>query len=263
MDVLEKKQIPQDMLKYVEALRYDNDRIYFEGSASLIRTKYAGDVDLLTYIKGDNQMYVKFKDILDKSDAIDNMYFTEGKVQLFDGKKLRFYKTAELKPEMLKNPKKIDFVKLDYVILLSGLFVELSIIYTVRNGQKVTAEDIIKSVKIDYNHYVEDGQIFKALKRLFIIIKLLDIDKSHKTLDGLLQFFNSDAGRLYKQASALKAIVLFREHFKDAQSERIAESVYKNLGFKDSISKIQSHIHQNEKIFNKAAMDYYEETFED
>lgn len=263
MDVLEKRQIPQDMLKYVEALRYDNDNIYFEGSASLIRTKYAGDVDLLTYIKGDSQIYSKFKDILEKSDALDNMYFTEGKVQFFDGKKKRFYKKDELEPDMLKNPKKIDFIKLDYVVLLNGLFVELSIIYTVRNGQKVTAEDIIKSVKVDYNHYVEDGQIFKALKRLFIIIKLMDIDKSHKTLDGLLHFFNSDAGRLYKQASALKAIVLFSEHFHDAESERIAESVYKNLGYKDDIKNIQSHIKENEKIYNKAANDYYEETFED
>ena len=76
-DVLEKNKIPQELVQYISALRYKNEQIFFEGSASLIRNNYSGDIDLQCFIDANLDLYPEFKKILDKTDAIDNMYFIE------------------------------------------------------------------------------------------------------------------------------------------------------------------------------------------
>ena len=263
-DVLEKNQIPQDLVKYVSALRYDNATVFLEGSASLIRNQYSGDLDFSSFIDGSPKLFEEFSKIQKKTDAIDNMYFIEGKVQLRDGKKLRWYNPKEFTPKMVDKPSLIDFIKLDYVILMKGIFTELSIIYTIKRSpsDRATTDEILNEIKKNYNEYLEDGQYFKAMKRMFTIIKITDLPEANKVLESMLKgLFNTETGKLYQITSALKAIVLFQEHFKDAEAKRIAESVYKNLGYKDDIKNIDKHIKHNQKIFNQDALDYYEEHF--
>ncbi len=263
MDVLEKNKIPQQLVQYISALRYKNEQIFFEGSASLIRNNYSGDIDLQCFIDADLDMYPEFKKILDKTDKIDNMYFIEGKVQLQDGKKVRWYKPAEFVPTMVKNYNLIDFIKLDYVLLLNGIFTELSIIYTIKRDDRDTPEEILNAIKKDYNGYIADGQIFKAMKRLFTIVKITDLPEANRVLESMVKgLFNTEGGKLYKLNSALKAIVLFKEHFQSTEDNRIAEQVYKNLGYKDDIKNIDKHIKANARIYDEDAMDYYNENFE-
>jgi len=258
MDILEKKKIPQDILIYVNALRYDNGQILFMGSASLIRMKYSSDIDLMEYIKIDGDVYTKIKSILDKTDRTDNMYFIEGKVQSKDEKKSRWYKKDKFKPSMVEDYTNISFIKLDYIILIHGIFTELSIIYTA-DTNKENPNDLIEKIKQDYKDFLNEGQYYKAMKRLFSIIKLKGEDKEHKKLDDMTKvLFNSDVGKLYKETSVLKAIVLFNNHFKD---NRTAEHVYNNLGYKDDIKNINKHIEANEEEYNKEAYAYYKKHF--
>lgn len=261
-DVLEKNKIPQEIVKYISALRYKNEQIFFEGSASLIRNNYSGDIDLQCFIDANLDLFSEFKKILEKTDAIDNIYFIEGKVQLKDGKKVRWYDIEEFVPTMVKNFNMIDFIKLDYVLLLNGIFTELSIIYTIKRDDRDTPEEILNAIKKDYNGYIADGQYFKSLKRLFTIIKMTDLPEANKVLESMVKgLFNTEGGKLYKLNSALKAIVLFKEHFNSAEENRIAEQVYRNLGYKDDISNIEKHIKHNGAIYNQDALDFYDVNF--
>ena len=149
MDVLEKKAISQEILQYVKPLQYDNNQIFLMGSSSLLRMKYPSDVDLMTNIAHGGEMYAKIKDILEKTDKVDNQYFVEGKVQMTDGKKMKWYGKNGFKKEMVKDHSNISFIKLDYIISLNGIFTELSIIYSVYANQQ-SDEEIIKNVKEDY-----------------------------------------------------------------------------------------------------------------
>jgi len=264
-DVLEKNPIPQDLVKYVSALRYKNGKILFEGSASLVRNQYHGDLDFQSFINPSPELFAEFSKIQKQTDAIDNMYFIEGKIQMRDGEKLRWYKIEDLTSKMLDKPTQIDFVKLDYVILMGGIFTELSSIYTIKRSpsERATDEEILNEIKKDYNGYLKDGDYFKALKRLFTIIKVTDFPEANIVLEKMLKgLFNTDTGKLYKLNSALKATVLFKDHFKDEQSKRIAESVYRNLGYKDDIKNINHHINHNAKIYNENALSYYNDNFE-
>jgi hypothetical protein len=258
MDILEKKNIPQGLLEYINPLRYDNGQIFLVGSASLIRMNYASDIDLMTYIHPNAELYNNIKSILDKTDGIDNMYFIEGKVQYNNDKKNRWYNKDKFKPSMVKDYKDINFIKLDYIVLIHGLFTELSIIYTVNTGGE-NPNEIIESVQKDYNDFVKEGQYYKAMKRLFTIIKLKGEDKTHNKLTDMTKvLFNSDVGKLYKETSVLKAIVLYNNKFKD---NRTAEYVYNNLGYKDNINNINKHIEENENIYNADALAYYKKHF--
>tara|TARA_R110000868_G_scaffold188876_2_gene431723 strand:- start:506 stop:1303 length:798 start_codon:yes stop_codon:yes gene_type:complete len=263
-DILEKKQIPQELVKYINALRCQNEPIYFEGSASLVRNQYASDIDLQSFITGTPDLFAEFSKIQDKTDKIDNMYFIEGKVQMRDETKVRWYKLEDFVPQMVAKPSLIDFIKLDYVLLLNGIFTELSIIYTIKRpeSKRNTTDEILNAIKTDYNGYLKDGQYYKSMKRMFTIIKITDLEGANKVLEDMVKnLFNTNSGKIYKVNSALKAIVLFQEYYKDDQSKRMAEQVYRNLGYKDDIKNIDKHIKHNENIYNQDALDYYETHF--
>lgn len=257
MDVLEKKPIPQELLQYVKPLQYDNHQIFFMGSGSLLRMKYPADVDLMSPIDHGGEMYDKIDAILDKADNVDNMFFIEGKIQMKNGKKIKWYGKG-FKKAMTKDHNNISFIKLDYVILLNGIFSELSIIYSIDDDKKTDA-DIVKTVKEDFDDYISTGEWYKALKRLFSIIKLENTDPQRKILGGLEKFFNSEYGKLYKTNNILKAIILYRGYFKDAKAKETAKYVYKNIGYTDDISNINKHIDENEKIYNDAGREYYKD----
>jgi hypothetical protein len=264
-DILEKNKIPQELVKYISALRYKNEQIFFEGSASLIRNQYASDIDLQTFITGSPDLFAEFSKIQDKTDKIDNIYFIEGKVQMRDETKARWYKREDFKEKMVAKSSKISFIKLDYVLLINSIFTELSIIYTIKRPEEErdTTDEILNAIKTDYNGYLKDGQYYKSMKRMFTIIKITDLEGSHKVLEDMVKgLFNTESGKLYKLNSALKAIVLFREYYKDEHSKRMAEQVYRNLGYKDDIKNIEKHIKHNEAIYNQDALEYYTEHFE-
>ena len=200
MDILARREPPQELLKFISKLTWKPNKLMLLGSASLESQKYYADFDLVSYItKNRDKPFNTLYKILSKTMKTKGMYFIEGKIQVSDKNKKRFYKLEDLKEEMFE--KKFQFIKLDYVIKINTLFYELSINYTFESSS--TKEEIIKAIEKEEKELINDGEFYKALKRRFSIAKL---KKDKPTMVRLTKLFNSPTGEMYKNVAIMKAI---------------------------------------------------------
>ena len=200
MDILARREPPQELLKFISKLTWKPNKMMLLGSASLESQKYYADFDLVSYItKNRDKPFNTLYKILSKTMKTKGMYFIEGKIQVSDKNKKRFYKLDDLKDEMFE--KTFQFIKLDYVIKIGTLFYELSINYTFESSS--TKEEIIKAIEKEEKELISDGEFYKALKRRFSIAKL---KKDKPTMVRLTKLFNSPTGEMYKDVSIMKAI---------------------------------------------------------
>ena len=88
------------------------------------------------------------------------------------------------------------------------MFKDISIIYNFHNIKEDTPTKI-ERLKADYNELVQEGDIYKSLKRLFSIYK---IKKEYPKLKQLTQLFNSNIGKLYETNSNLKTLQLLKTY---------------------------------------------------
>lgn len=200
MDILARREPPQELLKFINKLTWKPNKMMLLGSASLESQKYYADFDLVSYItKNREKPFTTLYKILSKTTKTKGMYFIEGKIQVSDKNKKRFYKLDDLKEEMFDKP--FQFIKLDYVIKIGTLFYEMSINYTFESSS--TKEEIIKAIEKEEKELINDGEFYKALKRRFSIAKL----KKEKTaMIKLTKLFNSPTGEMYKDVAIMKAI---------------------------------------------------------
>lgn len=200
MDILARREPPQELLKFISKLTWKPNKMMLLGSASLESQKYYADFDLVSYItKNREKPFTTLYKILSKTTKTKGMYFIEGKIQVSDKNKKRFYKLDDLKEEMFDKP--FQFIKLDYVIKIGTLFYEMSINYTFESSS--TKEEIIKAIEKEEKELINDGEFYKALKRRFSIAKL----KKNKTaMIKLTKLFNSPTGEMYKDVAIMKAI---------------------------------------------------------
>ena len=200
MDILARREPPQELLKFISKLTWKPNKMMLLGSASLESQKYYADFDLVSYItKNRDKPFNTLYKILSKTMKTKGMYFIEGKIQVSDKNKKRFYKLDDLKDEMFDKP--FQFIKLDYVIKINTLFYELSINYTFESSS--TKEEIIKAIEKEEKELISDGEFYKALKRRFSIAKL---KKDKPTMVRLTKLFNSLTGEMYKDVAIMKAI---------------------------------------------------------
>jgi hypothetical protein len=200
MDILARREPPQELLKFISKLTWKPNKMMLLGSASLESQKYYADFDLVSYItKNRDKPFNTLYKILSKTMKTKGMYFIEGKIQVSDKNKKRFYKLEDLKEEMFE--KTFQFIKLDYVIKINTLFYELSINYTFESSS--TKEEIIKAIEKEEKELISDGEFYKALKRRFSIAKL---KKDKPTMVRLTKLFNSPTGEMYKDVAIMKAI---------------------------------------------------------
>jgi hypothetical protein len=200
MDILARREPPQELLKFISKLTWKPNKMMLLGSASLESQKYYADFDLVSYItKNRDKPFNTLYKILSKTMKTKGMYFIEGKIQVSDKNKKRFYKLEDLNEEMFE--KTFQFIKLDYVIKIGTLFYELSINYTFESSS--TKEEIIKAIEKEEKELISDGEFYKALKRRFSIAKL---KKDKPTMVKLTKLFNSPTGEMYKDVAIMKAI---------------------------------------------------------
>jgi hypothetical protein len=200
MDILARREPPQELLKFISKLTWKPNKMMLLGSASLESQKYYADFDLVSYItKNRDKPFNTLYKILSKTMKTKGMYFIEGKIQVSDKNKKRFYKLEDLNEEMFEKP--FQFIKLDYVIKIGTLFYELSINYTFESSS--TKEEIIKAIEKEEKELISDGEFYKALKRRFSIAKL---KKDKPTMVKLTKLFNSPTGEMYKDVAIMKAI---------------------------------------------------------
>ena len=157
--------------------KFKKYKVQLLGSSSLeYVNKYASDYDFYTNINLERKIdsvYDFLNNVLSIND--ENIYFIELKFQFLNGKKKKF-KTLDnlVLPDI--NRDEIDYIKIDYIIYNNYEFKEMSIIYDL-NREVKTQEAIMKTLQNDINEYYKEGHIYKALKRVFSLLRLYDDQK--------------------------------------------------------------------------------------
>ena len=252
------RRVPNNpFLKQLMTLfKFKKYKVQLLGSSSLeYVNKYASDYDFYTNIhleKKIDSVYDFLNKVLSIND--ENIYFIELKFQLLNGEKIKFRTLDNLVLPAI-NRDEIDFIKIDYIIYNNYEFKEMSIIYDL-NREVKTQEAIMKTLQNDINEYYKEGHIYKALKRVFSLLRLYD-DK--KMMVKLSYLFNDDTyGKLYKIQNDLKTILEMRKRYGDkklvvkkimANFQKIGLSVMNNTQLKD-------HIKMIEKKINDEALNY-------
>jgi len=259
MDISEKKNIPQDLMPYIKLLQLDNNKINLLGTGGLKSQFYYSDFDLFSSIEkklSDNDLFNKIYKIIDDTNNNNNMYFIEGKIQFLDGDKKRFYSIDELeKKDFIYS--KIEFIKLDYVLNYLNIFTELSIIYSLNSkfDEDEDEDKYIESITNDMDEFYKEGNYYKVLKRLFAILNFKQAKGKLKNKDLLIilsSFFNSDIGKMYQQASNLKAIKLLLENYDDEETIKRVLINLKDIKIKPNLKKIDFEISNLMKKVNEA-----------
>ena len=236
--------------------KFKKYKVQLLGSSSLeYVNKYASDYDFYTNINLEEKkdsVYGFLNNVLSIND--ENIYFIELKFQLLNGEKIKF-KTLDNLVLPAINRDEIDFIKIDYIIYNNYEFKETSIIYDL-NREVKTKEAIIKTLQNDINEFYKEGHIYKALKRVFSLLRLYD-DK--KMMVKLSYLFNDDTyGKFYKIQNNLKTILEMRKRYGAqklvvkkimANFQKIGLSVMNNTQLKD-------HIKMIEKKINDEALNY-------
>jgi hypothetical protein len=202
------------------------------GSASLRSTLYVNDYDLHEYFKSNssnalNRITQHFKKLFKDTYKDSSKWIIDFKVgidpygETEEERKLRWDRHDIARSyKILKNGSKKYFkdcildptiMKIDYVLLLNGQFIEISENYNITikgHSNKIDSSfknEIIEEIK----KYKKEGNLFKAYKREFSLLRRENKDKNRQT--QLIQLFNSEAGYINKIINNLKLILLMIE----------------------------------------------------
>ena len=266
MDVIEKKYPSMEIEKYVSLLKYKHDTISLLGTGGNASQNYPSDIDLFTKIttkETSEQAYSEFMDMIDEVLETPNMYFIEFKIQTVDGEKHKFQTIKELEDGFDFFDKyfvnNVDYCKFDFVLLINGLYVELSSIY-VFNPEELDYDVLKKSLGDDMVELMDEGKYYKSLKRLFALYKLYE-PPNRKKLIEISRLFNSDTGALYKTNSILKAIQLMQENYvNDEKIDKLNKYVFNNLGF-DNYEDIDNIVKDYDNLINHEGLSFYKKYY--
>ena len=256
MNVLQQKNITEEIYDFIVPLKYKNNYIALLGTAGLQSQLYPSDLDLFCIIttkETPRTLNDNIRNILYKVSLCPNMYFIEAKNQYTNGDKNKYFHVDDYKFD--KSISELDFIKLDFVIYINYNFLELSIIYSFKLIDDMPI--LSKQLKDDITTYKNDGMYYKALKRLFAIYKLQqenNIDNS-SILVLLSRFFNSNVGMIYKRNSQLKAIKLLMEHYDDISVLKKIKIALDDMKLYSDID-IDKVIKNNDKLINDAAFEF-------
>jgi len=259
MDVLQKRYPPKIISPYVNILKYKNSPVELLGTGGNESQNYPSDIDLFSKIitnENAQSSYEEFNKMIDEIEERDDMFFVEFKVQQKNGNKFKFMSMDEIRDknyEYLKYfNKDIDYCKFDFILLINGMFIELSIIY-VFNKDPLDYDVLKLSLSNDMIELIDEDKYYKSLKRLFAILKL-DEKPDKEALVNISRLFNSAVGELYKKNSVLKAIKLYQETYPN--EKKLPQYVFKNLGFKN-IDKMDDIIKDYDSLINREGYKFY------
>ena len=248
------------------------------GSNSLNTIIYKTDFDLQENIKiktiKDYLKYVsKFQQMFTSFQKSDTIYITDFKSGYYKTKPVRWdysdimngFKIIDdivtinlVDTLQLQNNK----IKIDLIALIKGQFVEFSCNYYFHKNE-IDVADIYKSLLLDVNKYYHSKKFMKMLKRL-LSYRLI----RNESVDDIVNFLNSEAGKLYQFQHHLDIILFVIEenisfHHKsvDQAINKLIESLpneYKKIAsqratWKNILHKINNAIH---KDLNVLVMDF-------
>ena len=242
MNILEKRKLKTELYDIIKNVEVFDTKLKLAGSASLRSMMYYSDYDFNCKIRVRKQtpIFNEFKRILSFSN--DKLYFIEFKIEYIDGTKIKLRNVNDIKLSVFKN---ISFIKIDYIVFLDFVFKEVSIMYIFKENDMDT-DDIIKKLTDDYSELIDNGEKFKAMKRVFSVYK---IQKDHPNMKKLTSLFNSNLGKIYEINSNLKTILLLKTMYDDPLTMKRIDINLKILKIdpNDDYNKI---IKENDKVLN-------------
>lgn len=259
--ITERKYPTSEEYPLVKAFTVNDRRPRLIGTAGLKSQLYTGDYDFTTDISDlpRDVVFTGLNDVVARIASDENMYFVEMKIQSNAGKKERIYRGAEFSHTFFgKIPfDDIDFIKVDVVFRkeVSNEFFDASCMFGM--GKEEMGEDAdderLKELEQDFGELVSEGRYFKALKRLFSMMRIKNDEP--ETSIQLVKLFNSDVGRLYQNTSQLKAVQTLKWEMDKSLKLRVSTFLQAKLAMKGSITRarVENTIKNNEKIINKSA----------
>ena len=259
--ITERKYPTSEEYPLVKAFSLNDRRPRLIGTAGLKSQLYTGDYDFTMDISElpRDAVFSGLSDVVARIASDENMYFVEMKIQSNSGKKERIYRGAEYSHSFFSRIPfdDIDFIKVDVVFRkeASNEFFDASCMYGM--GKEEVGENAdderLKELEQDFGELVSEGKYWKALKRLFSMMRIKN--EEPETSIQLVKLFNSETGKLYQITSQLKAVQTLKWELDKTLKLRVSTFLQAKLGMKGSITRarIDNVIKNNEKIINKTA----------
>jgi hypothetical protein len=260
MELTETKQktdYNDDIKKLMDIFKFDKINLELKGSSVLKIIDYYADYDFFTEIKHNysiKEIFDEFSRILRNIIQNENTYFIEFKIQsLNDDKKKWFPNTEFTFSEFEKGFKNIDFCKIDVIYFSEDkIFIESSCIYKF-SKLKMTRTDYLKQINDDIADLKKDKNYYKILKRYFLKSK---INNDQIVMNQLINVFNSDLGKIYKDINNIDAIELIKKNGYDKEA-LTKKRIEINLNEIKYYANYKNQYNKNKKELNNKAKKIY------
>jgi hypothetical protein len=149
-------------------------------------------------------------------------------------------------------------IKMDIVQFINGRFVEISELYYFNINGKTNYDDdkefdlpyIVHQLEKDRLELIQEGNIFKALKREYRILELMNRNKKRR--NELQDIFNGSLGWLYYCISNINTLIIMKEQ----SFRRCPIDIYRTVQqtIKDDISKVINYSYANKILDGNATV---------
>ena len=212
------------------------------GSANAAHLLYSSDYDLQEYFnratvgKYPDKILELFREKYKVALANPDIFIIDFKCGEHKGEPLRWDKKTIADGYQMVGKKKITFqqcilqkstVKMDIIAFIDDVATEFSENYYFQlNGfssyHRYTTEEILYSIKNDILDFYEEGNLYKALKRVFAFIRMRDKHDDRQ----LTKFFNSQTGMINSIKNELEIVKSVLENdFKPVSKGRIEKNL--------------------------------------
>ena len=189
------------------------DKYRIEGSSDIEKIINYGDIDLLEIAKKQSHKDIleHFKHVFEEIKKFPRVVITDFKCGQKNGASLRWKYDDLVKGEnkgvsFYDALKMKSTIKLDIVVNLDR-FLEITTVYDFgMNYEEISDEAFIKDLVMDYQKQVKTNNLYKAIKRIFLIMKITD--KKNGKLIQFINYFNEPYALLYRLKSDLETTLL-------------------------------------------------------
>jgi hypothetical protein len=227
------------------------------GSNASKSLKYSTDYDLQDYviIKNSKTMLDVVKHFQNMSTSITNtknVYMTDFKAGTFNTLPVRWSHDDIMKGFQQIDTKTIQLidtlhnrnntVKIDLVALIDKQFIEFSCNYYFSH-RKSDVDSVLLSLLLDVKKYYHEKQFMKMMKRI-MSLRLL----KKENVDDIIDFFNSNAGKLYQIIHKIDVIIMVIDMKLDVDVNDINYSI--NTIMQSIPNDIKKSIKQHKSILD-------------
>lgn len=258
--IKEKSEYNEDVKKLMNIFTFDNIKPILRGSYGLSIIDYYADYDFWVIIQNRNystkEIYDEFKKILRQILNNNDVYFLEFKTQNLKGYKYKWLPNENFDYEEFNknfNENK-EYCKIDVVLWSENKFIESSVNYwfSLENKkpeiEKKEFKEAIKQLK-------KEGNYYKVLKKIYSLEVLKENKMDKILINNLINIFNSDLGKIYKDINNIDAIEKVKEYYGDEPLTK--KRIELNLNEIKYYENYKQLYNKNKKYLNEEAKKLY------